>query len=132
MLEKIFDFSFIRSVEALSRAAHAEAAAADTLDGLLMERQAAGSRGPDGATGAMLGLRELVARTLETRIDRMRAELAARRGETERCRRAVGEARARVRSAERLGGRRAEEAAREESMRERRELDEIAGRTRPG
>lgn len=131
MLEKIFDFSFIRAVEALSRAAHAEAAAADELDSLLMERQAVRARPADGVTGAGLGLRELVARTLETRIERTRADLSARRGETESCRRMVGEATAKVRAAERLGERREVEAARSQALVERKDLDEIAGRVRP-
>lgn len=132
MLEKLFDFSFLRAVEALSRAAHAEAAAADELDALILERQGVRARAAGESTGAKLGLRELVARTLETRLERTRAELSTRRGETERCRQSVAAARAKVRAVERMGERREAESARAASLRERKELDAVALRKHGG
>lgn len=125
---KIFDIIF--SIEDYSRATHAEAAKADELDGLLFERERRQAERRESLTAAVqpsaLMLHELIERTLETRIDRVRGELASLRAEAERKRLALVEASAKARAVEALDNRRHAESARAAGRAEQQELDETA------
>ncbi len=124
---KIFDILF--SIEDYSRATHAEAAKADELDGLLFERERRQSERRESLTAAVqpaaLMLHELIERTLETRIDRVRAELASLRAEAERKRLALVDASAKARAIEALEDRRRAESSRTADRAGQAALDEI-------
>jgi flagellar export protein FliJ len=125
---KLFDVLF--SIEDYSRATHAEAAKADELDGLLFERERRHAERRESLTGAVqpsaLMLHELIERTLETRIDRVRGELASLRAEAERKRLALVEASAKARAVEALDERRRAESAKIAGRNEQAVFDEAA------
>ncbi len=120
------------AVQAFARAKHAEAAKADELDGLRLERARERESRLAALNGsvepATLTLMDLIARTLDNRIERVNRELAVLTAEAERLRAALVEATAKVKSIEALEERRGEERARAGARAEQGQLDELRPR----
>ncbi len=121
-----------RAVAAFSGAKHAEAAKADELDGLLLERgreRESRLAALDGRIEpATLTLMDLIARTLDNRIERVRRELEALTAQAEPLRAALVEATAKVKAIEALEERRGAERAQAEARAEQARLDELRPR----
>ena len=121
-----------RAIEAFSSAKHAEAAKADELDGLTLERareRESRLAALDGSVApATLTLMDLIARTLDNRIERVGRELAALTAEADRRRVVLVAATAQVKAIEKLDERRGEERSRIEGRAEQARLDEIRPR----
>ena len=129
MLSDTFRYEQRRAIEEFSRAKHAEAAKADELDALLIEREREREARlialEEGQRAATLTLMELLARTLEARIERVTRELAGLAAEAEARRIALVAATTKVKSVEKLEERRGAACAAASARTEQARLDDI-------